>query len=224
MGRSDVRELKITMADLWNNRDLEPILHEICTKYYEFRVGEPFVNFEPMIAAFKATCEQVAQLIHPAGMGDCVKLDPVFEGAQGLLLSQDNKENFPHVTRSYTGRRNVRELCNQVGINEIETYYISRTYLTKHGAGPLKGENPNLRYEDDTNVDHPWQGTIRFAPLDTEELYQRCAKDFGSSEFKLVLTHCDQTDPKGYADFTTWGTTRNDINPHVDMGKLTNTL
>jgi adenylosuccinate synthase len=145
-----------------------------------------------MVEKFLEGCDMFAEVVHPAGIGQCK--DPVFEGAQGLLLDQNNKEYFPHLTRSNTGMQNVRALCKQAGIDDIETYYVSRTYLTRHGAGPLPGEDASLRYDDDTNLEHPWQGTLRFAPLDAG-LVARCRKDFGGSDFKLVLTHCDQKAP-----------------------------
>lgn len=187
--RSTVPELKITMADIWNgSKGIQSKLEQICGKYAEFRTGRN-IDEPAMVSKFLEGCEMFAERIHPAGIGQCK--DPVFEGAQGLLLDQSNKQFFPHVTRSNTGMQNVRVLCKQAGIGQIDAYYVSRTYLTRHGAGPLPGEDRSLRYEDDTNLEHPWQGTIRFAPLD-DGLVDRCKQDFGGSGFQLVLTHCDQ--------------------------------
>ncbi len=59
-------------------------------------------------------------------------------------MDEKNKEFFPHVTRSRTGMTNVRILSEQAGIAHIEPYYVSRTYLTRHGAGPLPGEGSVL--------------------------------------------------------------------------------
>ena len=131
-----------------------------------------------MIEAFLRACAMLADAIHPLGMAQCK--DPVFEGAQGLLLDQENKEFFPHVTRSRTGMHNVRVLCAQAGITEIEAYYVSRTYLTRHGAGRLPGEDAALYYPDNTNKDHPYQGGLRFAPLDSDALVKRCLADAGN--------------------------------------------
>ncbi len=212
--RSSLPNLKITMADIWNHRDLRSVLFEAATKYAAFRTGGAIDTedaIEKMSQAFCRACDETAARIHPAGIEQCAKLDPVFEGAQGLLLSQDNKAMFPHVTRSYTGIRNVRELCAQAGIDTIEAYYVSRTYLTRHGAGPLPGEDPGLRYNDDTNHDHAYQGKLRFAPLDVNGLLHRCDKDFGPGS-KLVLTHCDQEEPPRIkADLMSFGPTRTDV-------------
>lgn len=209
MQRSSVKELRITMADLWNGgKRLEAQLAEICGKYSEFRTGLR-IEDPKAIQVFIECCHAFANLINPLGIAQCP--DPVFEGSQGLLLSQDNKENFPHVTHSYTGMKNVRELCAHAGIGEngTEAYYVSRSYLTRHGAGPLPGEDASLSFRDDTNHKNPWQGELRFAPLD-HGLYSRIQADAGRSPHKLVVTHCDQLAAPCHADYYVHGPTRND--------------
>lgn len=209
--RSQIPTLKITMSDLWNrSTKLEGKIVEICDKYARFRTKQK-IDKPEMIEAFLKGCWKVADAISPAGMGQ-VK-DPVFEGAQGLLLDQDNKEFFPHVSRSSTGMKNVRMLCEQAKIDDIYVYYVSRTYLTRHGAGPLPGEDPKLAFEDDTNLAHPWQGKLRFAPLDPEALMKRCIADAGKNSFGIVLTHCDQlAAPKGLITaYRSTGPTRFDV-------------
>jgi adenylosuccinate synthase len=207
IGRSDIAELKITMADLWNGVNLQSKLELMCGKYAQFRTGKK-IDEPAMITKFMEGCTMFAEAVHPAGMAQCK--DPVFEGAQGLLLDQNNKEYFPHLTRSNTGMQNVRVLCAQAGIDDIMTYYVSRTYLTRHGAGPLPGEDPEMVYEDVTNVPHPYQGRIRFAPLD-DDLEDRCAADAGHENYTLVLTHCDQRNPTQNADIYSFGPTRNHL-------------
>jgi adenylosuccinate synthase len=217
--RSAVSELKITMADLWNKSASIPSkLAEICDRYARFRTGAP-IDEPRMTEAFIKECEAFANAIHPAGIGQCK--DPIFEGAQGLLLDQDRKEFWPHVTHSNTGIKNVRILCAQAGIADIEAYYVSRTYLTRHGAGPLPGENPGLRYYDDTNLDHPFQGRLRFAPLD-DGLRARCAADWGGDDYKLVLTHCDQLEPTIKADLYSYGPTRANVRGWKERAKSYN--
>lgn len=206
--RSTVKELNITMGDLWNgSKRLESQLTEICDKYATFRIGGPIV-VPDAIPKFLECCSEFADCVSPLGMGQCK--DPVFEGAQGLLLDQNNKEFFPHVTHSNTGMKNVEVLCAQAGITEKEIYYVSRTYLTRHGAGPLPGEDPKLSYEDLTNHPTQFQGSLRFAPFDNG-LHERCFKDCGSIAYKVVLTHCDQEPPRIGADLYADGTTREAI-------------
>lgn len=207
MRRSEIPELKITMADLWNGVDLTPQLDMICNKWAPFRSGE-VIDEPAMVEAFMKGCEAFANYVKPLGISQCK--DPVFEGAQGLLLDQNNTEFHPHLTPSNTGMDNVRILCAQAGIDEIEAYYVSRTYLTRHGAGPLPGEDFELRYPDATNVENEHQGPLRFAPLDYEALRKRCLADYGKG-YKLVLTHCDQQTLVGEADLYAAGPTRVDM-------------
>lgn len=213
--RSRVNELKITMSDLWNGgKRLEAQCVEICEKYTPFRIGMELG--QEWIPEFIYCCRHFADLVQPLGIAQCP--DPVFEGAQGLLLDQDNKEFFPHVTHSHTGMHNVRILCQQAGIEEIEPYYVSRTYLTRHGAGPLPGESSSLSYEDDTNHPTHYQGALRFAPLD-KALKTRCGNDANGLPYKLVLTHCDQSPPPyGVGDLFSTGPTRSYIDTQpVDL-------
>lgn len=207
--RCRVPELKITMGDLWNGgRRLESQLDQISTTYSKFRCGKE--HKEPsMIQAFLECCQRFAEIVHPLGIGQCE--DPVFEGSQGLLLSQDNKEFFPHVTHSHTGMKNVNVLCQQAGISEKEIFYISRTYLTRHGAGPLPHEDGDLSYEDNTNHSNPYQGSIRFAPLDCKKLVERLALDSQGMAHHLVLTHCDQKSPEMQAAFYSHGPCRTNV-------------
>lgn len=207
--RSQIPELKITMADLWNGpKRLESVLAQVCEKYAAFRTGKP-INEPGMIEAFIQGCDKFAEHVSPAGIGQCK--DPVFEGAQGLLLDQNNAEYFPHLTRSNTGMQNVRVLCAQAGITEIEAYYVSRSYLTRHGAGPLPNEDPKLSYTDDTNLDHPYQGRLRFAPLDENALVKRINSDCGNETLRLVVTHCDQAPAPCHANLYSHGPTRDDV-------------
>ena len=212
MVRSEMPHLTITMADLWNDAPLADRLHEICTKYASYRTGRDIdkpSKVDAMIVSFIVGCKKFAEMIAPLGIAQCT--DPVFEGAQGLLLDQNNKDQQPHVTHSSTGMDNVRVLCAQAGVDDIDAYYVSRTYLTRHGAGPLPGEG-TLSYADETNGQHDYQGALRFAPLDYAAMLARCRADFGDG-FKLVLTHCDQELPKpGYPyDVVASGPTRDDV-------------
>lgn len=213
--RSEITELKITMADLWNGaHKLEDKLWHICTGYAQWRTDGVGLGakdtIDSMIHRFIEGCERFADYVPPLGIAACTS--PLFEGAQGLLLDQDNKEGWPHVTPSNTGMKNVRILCNKLGIaeHEIDKYYVSRTYMTRHGAGPLENETGRT-FEDKTNLPHDFQGNLRFGKLDYAQLRARCARDAGSEDYRLVFTHCDQLPAPGEACFYSHGETRNDI-------------
>jgi adenylosuccinate synthase len=115
----------------------------------------------------------------------------VFEGAQGLRLDE-YAPGYPHVTRSRTGMTNVMSLTSE----EVNVHYVTRSYVTRHGAGPLGGEleTPPPHWVDHTNLEHPWQGKIRFAELNSFDLWWFIKEDRRNHKFNsdLVITHCDQ--------------------------------
>lgn len=154
----------------------------------------------------------------------------VFEAAQGLLLDQNNTEYFPHLTPSNTGIKNPKRIIENVEWNDeinIETCYVSRTYLTRHGAGKFPSEcNKRFINEymfDKTNVPNPFQDTLRYGTLDLGELYSRCSNDIGSFGDKksIAITHCNEygwNNDKLIELFKDWniyysdGETHNDVN------------
>jgi adenylosuccinate synthase len=134
----------------------------------------------------------------------------VFEGAQGLGLDQFYG-NYPYVTSSNTGMRNVLELQrngNMAGGENFsidEIVYVSRTYETRHGRDPffIETNSKNLleRVGDSTNSANEWQGVIRYAKLNYYDLGNRIGLDIRANnlhsyaranKIKLAMTHCDQ--------------------------------
>lgn len=114
----------------------------------------------------------------------------VFEGAQGLLLDQD-RGCFPHVTRSSTGLRNVLALADELGLERLDVTYVTRAYLTRHGAGPLPRERPEKPYlgiVDTTNVPNDHQGALRFAWLDLDLLGRAIHEDLSDATAYPALT------------------------------------
>lgn len=61
----------------------------------------------------------------------------VFEGSQGILLDQ-RFGIMPYCTPSNTTSQNAYELLRKAGIRkEIQTCYVTRPYITRHGNGPF---------------------------------------------------------------------------------------
>lgn len=132
----------------------------------------------------------------------------IFEGAQGLRLDQDYP-TFPHVTRSNTGIKNVveflRKCSNKDAVHDFSVYYVSRTYLTRHGSGPLQhagmypdGVKPYTKCDCKTNTDNEFQGSLRYSVLDFDQLVSDINRDFKiapshwNPKKNFVLTCCDQ--------------------------------
>lgn len=92
----------------------------------------------------------------------------IFENGQGLLLDENNERFSPHVTASRTGLQNPCAFLSRYEMVLDEVVYVTRSYATRHGAGPLPYEcSPGeigLCQADRTNVENPWQGKLRFAP------------------------------------------------------------
>lgn len=125
----------------------------------------------------------------------------VFEAAQGLLLDQNNLKYYPHLTPSNTGIKNPKKIIENIKWNDdinIETCYVSRTYLTRHGVGNFPTEcrknKINKSMYDKTNVPNPFQDTLRYGMLDLKDLYVRCVTDvmnFGDKK-SIAITHCNE--------------------------------
>jgi adenylosuccinate synthase len=114
----------------------------------------------------------------------------VFEGAQGLALDEFLGE-FPHVTRSITGLPYAIIEAAEAGVQELQPIYVTRSYLTRHGAGPLPAEGQEFgAYNaiDTTNIHNQWQGTLRYAPLNLPMLDKLIAADMQRAEF-VAMAH-----------------------------------
>ncbi len=152
--------------------------------------------------AARVMCENVSLV----SVDDTVltKYDSViFEGAQGLLLDEEYHRFAPHLTSSRTGLHNPARICRALfpGIRP-EVVYITRPYITRHGAGPLPYEGMNgtaSGWYDETNRPNEWQGALRFAPHGTvAEFLKPVEEDLrafsGQKTVSLMVTHADETD------------------------------
>lgn len=129
----------------------------------------------------------------------------IFESAQGLMLDCDNTEFFPHLTPSHTGSKNPFRLMerNNIEYNQSNTEicYVTRTYVTRHGAGFLPNEcgsdEINTDMHDITNIPNDWQETMRFARHGSPENFLEYI--FRESIFNksvltsLFVTHLNET-------------------------------
>lgn len=91
--------------------------------------------------------------------------DIVFEGSQGILLDMDHGF-FPHVTYSSTTSKNVWEMCRGLDVKITEIHGVTRSYLTRHGNGPMFSPKTfDLDLKDDTNVFNEFQGHFKTSKL-----------------------------------------------------------
>ncbi|MCR5251819.1 MAG: adenylosuccinate synthetase [Lachnospiraceae bacterium] len=149
----------------------------------------------------------------------------IFENGQGLLLDRSRREYGCHTTPSNTGLRNPAQLIRENLRGETadaECCYVSRTYLTRHGAGPFKEqcakEEINAGMRDLTNVPNPHQGTMRYGKPDAREFRRRILEDYDSERLpagiakrlSIAVTHVNEyrSEPEEQADYLSDGETR----------------
>lgn len=150
----------------------------------------------------------------------------VFEGAQGLLLDQDNTSYMPHLTPSNTGIKNPMKIIGNRVCN-IEVCYVTRTYMTRHGAGRFdtecnKGEINNSII-DLTNVANPFQDSIRYGFIDGN-IKNRITSDYieylDKNNVSIAITHINEFNKDisnlknmfaGYKIYESYGMTHKNI-------------
>lgn len=104
--------------------------------------------------------------------------DIIFENGQGLLLDTDYVGESIYTTPCHVGARIPARIIfeNFAGENpQVESIYVTRTYLTRHGAGDFANGSAGTTLhsnlspymmEDKTNVPNFGQGSIRYEPFD----------------------------------------------------------
>lgn len=155
-------------------------------------------DFKAHAAVLKSRCEPLISLT-PNGRNTMIASlqegqEVLLEGAQGLALDEQLGA-FPHVTRSITGlTAAVAVAAYEIGALEVEPLYITRSYLTRHGAGPLEHEGVQIStgvIRDMTNVENMWQGSLRFAPLNLKQLCEFLKADMLRAEGSTAVRMLD---------------------------------
>lgn len=195
-------EYKITFGDLLTEDYTKIIVDRSLIWYKERRAQLGLLDSDPedckkFHSAFFDVATKMKQKVF---LPDSIQYDNIiFEGAQGLLLDMDNKNNFPFVTRSNTGLKNVIDICSDLGFKEkIQAVYVSRCYLTRHGADPRFEDAPYVReffnVQDKTNVLNDWQGNLKVDALNPSELIDRIKQDTQNLNVSasIALTCLDQ--------------------------------
>lgn len=168
------------------------IKYDLIRKYYKEKHG---------ISDDKFIFDPVESLLSGAEL-ECIKPTlgiPVdfmhephlYEGSQGLLLDQDIGF-FPHVTRSYTGTRNILDI-DMMGLSYL--FLVTRAYQTRHGRGPMTNENIphniSVNPYDKQDESGP-QGEFRISLLDLDLLNYAIQSDsyIRNSHSKTLVITC----------------------------------
>lgn len=117
---------------------------------------------------------------------------PILEGNQGVLLDED-EGFYPYTTGTSTTSKHALQMlidCNWKG--EKEVIGGLRTFMTRHGVGPLPTEDKELNsvLTDKYNLTNEWQDNFRFGWLDLNFL--RYAIQVDKNIDSLALTHIDE--------------------------------
>ena len=102
----------------------------------------------------------------------------VFENGQGLLLDGNCTFYGDNTTPSNTGNFNAcRRINTQFDQANVEFCYVTRTYMTRHGAGRFITECDkgliNATMVDETNGWNEFQENLRYGQLDINNLKYR---------------------------------------------------
>lgn len=204
-------KLPIHMKDLRDEFELYKKLKYIENEYYPKRCEELGVEVEKISFDDFMTS---AYIMQTKGSNVVINTDiktplhafntTVYEGGQGLLLSEDNMDYFPHLTPSFTGSQVISREIDKSGIKDVEVCYVTRSYMTRHGAGRFDTEcdksdiNPFII--DKTNMPNDYQGSLRFGYINVGGLKNRIKRDFLNynthPELSIAVTQLNYTGGK----------------------------
>lgn len=199
MTRQENSPYKLFTADLVHKRILEEKLRGIQVYYAELLKGaseREVYYYEEELAAHMADWNEVKEETgkdlegvvissFPEAVGKTRPSDIIFEGAQGIGLDMDHGV-FPNVTYGHTTSRNAWEIGGlSMGVSEVEMFFVTRCYLTRHGAGWMSKEwmhiedvNNNLmNLHTEVNTHNEWQKGFRIGPFDYELINHSFAVD-----------------------------------------------
>ena len=120
-------------------------------------------------------CANTRRVVYPV----LKKYDSVvFESGQGLLLDENMTFYGDNTTPSNTGIFNACKRINtQFDAANVDFCYVTRTYMTRHGAGRFLTEcdkaSINSSMFDETNITNPFQDNLRYGELNIDNLKLR---------------------------------------------------
>ena len=148
--------------------------------------------------AWFARAQVLAEKVPPASraaLGGLLQANSsvIFEGAQGVLL--DEWHGFhPHTSWSTIHPSAVQAVANDLGLGApVRHYGVLRSYLTRHGAGPLPTEDAALdTLAEPHNHADGWQGRLRRGHPDAVLL--RYVREVVGQLDGLCVSHLDVFD------------------------------
>ena len=217
--------LRVEEVAVWSETELLERLREIRTRYTRERAAALGIDREnPYFALSENDTvlqNYVAEVKANVGLLTLVDANRewlsqfehlIFESGQGLLLDEDYEAYAPHLTSSKTGMHNPAYFLAKRGLTLDEVIYVTRSYVTRHGEGPLpcelkRSELPGVG-EDLTNQPNEWQGTLRyaqhesmesfFAPIERDKESVQLFSSTGETKLSILVTHLNETGNRLY--------------------------
>ncbi|WP_395727581.1 adenylosuccinate synthetase [Nakamurella sp.] len=194
MAPADTRGRPLRVRDCLDPRSLRRRLDELVRFYAPLLAGSDHGHDD--VEAMADLLEAFAGAVRIAAPGHLARTARrgrlVFEGAQGVLL--DEWRGFhPHTTWSTTTPANAQRLLAEAGLPRGDVLGLTRTYTTRHGAGPLPTEDPALLAVDEPhNGPGRYQGGWRAGHLDLVALSYAVEAVGGVDA--LAVSHLDVVD------------------------------
>ena len=158
------------------------------TRHYEPLIGDRIGSIGELVALYREFAAAVRITGSDALASFAARGRLVFEGAQGVLLDEW-RGLHPHTTWSTVEPRNARAMIADLGERPF-VLGVTRTYLTRHGAGPFPTEDPGLTLPEPHNATGEYQGAFRVGHFDP--ILLRYAVEACGGVDGLAVTHLDQ--------------------------------
>lgn len=217
--------LSVEKVAAWNEAELLQHLRELRTRYTKERAAVLGIDREnpyfELLENDAVLQNYVAEVKANIGLLTLVDANPdwllqfehlIFESGQGLLLDEDHEAYAPHLTSSKTGMHNPAYFLAKRGLTLDEAIYVTRSYMTRHGAGPLPCEIARDKLPgvgaDLTNQPNEWQGTLRyarhesmdafFAPVERDKDSVQLFSSTRGTKLSILITHLNETENRLY--------------------------
>lgn len=174
------------LASLWNHyqSELEPLITSGRADPVEAdifqRVGGDLKTVAEMYRSWHGMWEW--------RYDDSLTGDLIFEGAQGVLLDE-KWGTAPHHTWSDCTDGNARAILRDLG-RDATCIGVTRTYATRHGAGPFNTEDSVMSIPEAHNATGRYQGAWRCGRLNLGALAYSI--DHCEQVDAIAVTHCDR--------------------------------
>ena len=217
--------LTVEEVAAWNEAELLQRLRELRTRYTRERAAVLGIDHEnpyfDLLGNDTVLQNYVAEVKTNIGLISLVDANRdwllqfeqlIFESGQGLLLDEDYEAYAPHLTSSKTGMHNPARFLEKRGLILDEAIYVTRSYVTRHGAGPLPCETERAKLPgvgaDLTNQPNEWQGTLRyarhesmdafFAPVERDKDSVQLFSSARETKLSILITHLNETGNRLY--------------------------